>query len=263
MHGDDVLILIARAPLFLPLYALILFRVSGLMLTAPIFGSETLPIRLRAALAAVISLTIFPVLAPRLPADLSMSEAVFGGLGEMMIGLIMGLSMSVMFAGVQLAGMVIGQQAGLSLGQVFDPVTNNDTTIIGQMFFIVAVMAFLLVGGHRELMRALLDSFEAIPVLGFHDQSTALALLVRLVTGAFTLALRMAGPVLIALLVASVAMGFLSRTMPQLNILSVGFMLRAMLAIGATAIVISADGSVITDAIVGTIEAIREAFHLL
>ncbi len=264
MPSDDgIFLMLVRPALFLPLFALVLFRISGLMMTAPIYGSDAVPIRLRAGLAVVISFMLFPILSPHLPAHVSLATAFVGGMGELLIGLIMGLGMSLMFSGVQLAGMVIGQQAGLSLGQVYDPVSGGESTVLGQVFFLVAMTVFLVAGGHRELMRALLDSYQTIPVLGFRFENSMLSLVIGLLTSAYALALRMAGPVLMALLSASLVMGFLSRTMPQMNILSVGFMVRIFLALGATAFALSADGGAITDAIHGTIDTMRQAFELV
>lgn len=260
--GEDVLVLIGRLPLMLPLFAMVLLRISGLMITAPIYGSQVIPIRVRAMFAVGISLAVFPVVSMRVPADVTLAGVIGGAFGELLIGLIMGLGLSLVFMGAELAGMVIGQQAGLSLGQVFDPVTGTEVTTLGQVFFVVAMLIFLIVGGHRELMRALLDTYEVIPPLSYRFSDSMLDMTVDLMRGSFILAMRLAGPALISLLIASLVMGFLSRTMPQLNILSVGFVLRALVALGAAALALAASQAVMVGAIEDSIERIREAFGL-
>lgn len=263
MRGDDeILLVLTRAPLFLPMFALVLFRISGLMLTAPVYGSQAVPARIRALLAVGISLVLFPVVMPTLPADLTLSGAVVGVFGELMIGLIMGVALSLLFVGVQVAGMIVGQQAGLALGQVFNPVLNTNTTILGQLFFLTALTVFVLAGGHRELMRALLDTFDVIPVLSFRFSNSMLDLVTVLLAGAYAVALRMAAPVLIALLTATLVMGFLSRTIPQLNILSVGFPVRVLVTLTVAGFVLAASGGLLTGAMTDVFDRVREAFGL-
>jgi flagellar biosynthetic protein FliR len=250
MSGDDeIFVLLTRAPLMLPLFALVLVRISGLMLTAPIYGSQVVPMRIRAALAGVISLLMFPVVAPTLPADVTLASAIPGLIGELLIGLIMGLTLSLVFAGMQLTGIIVAQQAGLGLGEVFNPVLNTDATVVDQIFFLTAMTVFVIVGGHRELMRALLDTYATLPVLSFRVTPATLDLICDVLTGSYTLGLRLAAPVLLSLLIATLAMGFLSRTMPQLNILSIGFPIRALIALALCGFVLASAGGPMLEAL--------------
>ena len=146
--------------LLLPGFVLVLCRVAGLMVTAPMFGSNAIPRRLKAALALTVAATVFPLVAPEVPADITLRTAVVGVAGEMLIGLVIGLSMSLVMLGVQLAGMMIGQQAGIALASVMDPSQETPTTVVGQVYMISTMLVFLAIGGHRMLMAALLDTFE-------------------------------------------------------------------------------------------------------
>lgn len=258
----DIVTLIAQPPLFLPLFAMVLCRVSGLMMTAPIYGSQSVPVSLRAAFSVAIAVCIFPIAVYKLPQGLTLSGAAAGVFGELLIGLIMGLSLSLTFAGAQVAGMIIGQQAGMSLGQVFNPVLNTNTTILGQIFFLSAITVFVLAGGHRELMRALLDTYDSVPVMSFRFSPPMLDLMTGLLTASYTMALRLAAPVLISLLMATLAMGFLSRTMPQFNILSVGFAVRTLIAMGIGGFSLAASSDLFNNAFVDALTRIREAFGL-
>jgi len=260
---DDIIVLIARLPLMLPLFALVLVRVSGLMMTAPLFGSQVIPIRIRAALALSVSLVLFPMLAPRMPGHITLAAAVGGLASELIIGLVMGLGLGLLFVGVELTGMIVGQQAGLSLGQVFDPSTGASSTTIGRLVFIVAMLIFLASGGHRELLRAVLDTYSVTPVLSFRYDASMLDLFVNLLHGAFLVALRLAGPVLVTLILSSLVMGFLSRTIPQFNILSVGFVVRVLVALFAIGLTVGASQGVVTDAVADFIDQLRAAFGLL
>ncbi len=233
----------------LPSFALVLFRISGLTLAAPIFSSRAIPAQIKVAFSFVVALMIFPVVMGRIPTDLSLSMVGIAVIGELLIGLILGLAVGLVFVGGEVAGMIIGQQSGIGLGRVVNPLLQNDSTILGQLYFIAMMMIFLLIGGHRAVVRALLDTFETVPPATFKFDATLLELLTTLLTSAFILAIRLAAPALIALLMVSLIMGFISRTIPQLNVLSVGFTVRVVIGLAVTAIAFSFGAELFTDMI--------------
>lgn len=223
--------------LILPGFALVLARVSGLMIVAPVLGSNVIPIRLRAAVAFTLSLMIFPIVLPTIGSELPLATAVVGMIGELLIGVVLGLGMSMLFVAMEFAGLMIAQQAGLAIAEVFDPVLQTSTTPLGQLYFMSALFVFLFAGGLRAMVQGLLDSFGSLPLLTFSVNDSVVDVLSDLLMGSMVLALRLAGPAITALLLTSVAMGLISRTMPQLNILAVGFSIRivaALLIVAAT-----------------------------
>ncbi|MCP4593137.1 MAG: flagellar biosynthetic protein FliR [bacterium] len=261
-RNAEIIQLLTRLPMFLPVYALVLFRIAGLMATAPLFSSTAIPVRVRAGMAAVIALALFPMVQTQVPVNLSLSDALIGVAGEMMIGVVMGLALTLVLAGTDLGGMVSGQQAGLALGQVFNPMTNSNSTVFGQAYFLVFQTVFLLAGGHRALLTALLDTFETIPLTSYRAGPAITELLVTLLTASFMLGLKLAAPVLIALFLTTLTLGFLARTIPQLNILSVGFAVRAILAISVASLVLPAGRDVFLEALSESIVSIRDSFGL-
>jgi flagellar biosynthetic protein FliR len=164
--------------------------------------------------------------------------------------------------GAQVCGLMVGQQAALSLGQVFDPAQNDQSTVLGQLYMIVLIVLFLSVGGHREMMAALLDTFEVIPLLSFRFDDSFIVLMVEMLSAAFILGIRVAGPVLIALFLTGIALGFLSRTMPQFNILTVGFTLRILLSLAVAGVALVGCQDLFLDLIWDGLEMVRAAFGL-
>ena len=209
--------------LVLPAFLLVATRVSGIMITSPLLGSASIPARLKAAIVLAFSATIFTVLLPTLPANLSLLEVLVGLVGELMIGLIIGIGLSVIILATQMTGSIVGQQAGLSLASAFDPATQTRSSVIGQFYFLTATAVFVAAGGHRAMIQALLDSFMSVPVMTFHIHESVMTLMTSLMMSSLVLAFKLAAPMVIALLIAKASLGFLSRTMPQLHILSVGF----------------------------------------
>lgn len=226
------------------------------------FSSQTIPVRVRAGLAFVIALMVFPIVGPLMPVALSIDAIVVTVLGELLIGLIMGVAVGMLFVGARLAGLMIGQQAGIALGQVINPMMEGQSTIIGQLYFLVTMMIFLAVGGHRAMVSALLDTFQSIPPGSFRYSASMLDLIERLLTDAFILGIRLAGPALIALMLASLTMGVISRTIPQINVLTIGFAVRVFVALSVTGLSLPLVYDVLYDAIVNTDDLVRMAFGL-
>jgi flagellar biosynthesis protein FliR len=124
------------------------------------------------------------------------------------------------------------------------------------------MLLFLAVGGHRALVRTLLDSFESIPPLGFQISERLVGLLFDMMSLSFALAIRVGGPVMLALMLAFLTLGFVSRTVPQLNILSVGFPMKLMVALLTLAITITAMEDVLLSAFTEFLDMTRAGLGL-
>lgn len=248
--------------LALPAFALVLFRMSGLFLTAPIYGSNWMPLRIRAALCMALAWITFPTVVTRVPAALNMGEALVGGVGELLVGMSLGLSIALLLMSAEVTGALVGQQAGLSLGEVFNPLQNEPSSLFGQLYAIVLTLVFLSVGGHRAAASSLMDSYRSIPPLAFRFDDSAMLLLLNLMGSAFVMGIRMGGPVLIALFLTETAMGLLSRTMPQMNILTIGFGIRGIVTLAVAALSLAACEGLMVEAIHDGLALIRESFGL-
>jgi flagellar biosynthesis protein FliR len=248
--------------LILPPFLMVLFRIAGLAVAAPLFSSTGVPGRVKIGFSLVLSAMLFPVLFPLVPRTMTLGEVIPGVFGELMIGLVLGSSVGMIFLGARLTGMVVGQQAGIALGQVINPMMDGQSTVIGQMYYLILFMIFLAVGGHRATVRAMLDTFAVIPPGSFRFDGSYLILMTSLLQGAYTMTIRLAAPALIALFMASLTMGFLSRTMPQLNVLTVGFSVRIFVGLSVAAISLSHSFELFDDVISRVLASVRDAFGL-
>jgi flagellar biosynthetic protein FliR len=215
----------------LPVFALVASRLGGLLMFQPVLGALSIPMHLRVmlvlALAALITpLVSLPAAAPDRPLDIAL---VMGG--ELLLGLLLGLLTALAFVGLQMGGLLIAQESGLAFGHIVDPTSEEEETTLGVFYLQLAVVLYLLVGGHRALVSACLDTFETIPLLACRPAAIVdLGLLGQALALSGHVALRVAGPTLLVLLLVNLALGFVSRTMPQLNILAVGFSVKGLLA---------------------------------
>ena len=210
-------------------YMLVLTRISGLVIMAPILHTTDAPVQYRALLAFAFSLTIMPsqwfveVVEPDTLSAFAIMIAA-----ELLIGLAMGLGLYILFAGVALAGELIGSVGGLYAAQIFDPVSGNEVPLLSRAYQFLAITVFALIGGLNVLVTSLLDTFVTIPVGTIGFQPDVVYALVNILNMSFILALRIAAPVLVTVLISLLVIGILNKTMPQLGLMTVGFGINSM-----------------------------------
>lgn len=218
------------------LFILMFLRVSAIVATMPILGNSTVPVRIKGGMSLVIVLLLFPftVLHPPasgiLPLGLQMA-------GEVMIGIIIGFAGRLVFAGVQLAGQLAGFQMGFAIVNVFDPVTSAQVSIVAQLQYLLAMLVFLAVDGHHLFLYVIAESYRIVPPLDFRFSGALMQALVHLSRDMFIVAIKMGAPVIVTLLMVSLGFGLIARTVPQINILIVGFPLKiamGLIGIGLT-----------------------------
>ncbi|MBI1825590.1 MAG: flagellar biosynthetic protein FliR [Planctomycetes bacterium] len=246
----------------LPAFALTLFRIGGMFLAAPFFGGSGIPVRIRGGMVVLLAAIMTPLVIAQTSKSLDFSSVISGGLCEALLGLVIGLVFGITLMCAEVAGALAAQQAGLSLSEVINPLQDSQTSVLGQSYMTIFGLCFLAVGGHRAMIAALLDSYRAIPVLTFAVNDSILLLLVDAVTGAFNFGIRLAGPVLVALFLTETALGFVSRTVPQLNILSVGFAIRGLIALGVIAVSVTTSEGLLLKAFDEGIGLLRAGLHL-
>jgi len=223
------------------LFTFVLSRVSGLVMVAPIFGGRSVPIRIRALLAVALGVLITPLQPATLleePRTLPAYVVIMGG--ELIVGLLLGLGVKILFSGIQLAGQMISQLSGMALADVIQPGFDTRVPVMSQFLLYVTMATFVITGGHRLVMAALLDTYQALPPGSGSLTSSMVHTLITVVTQSFVLGIRAAAPTMTALLLSTLVLGLISRTLPQVNILAVGFGLNSMIALGMLALSLGA-----------------------
>jgi flagellar biosynthetic protein FliR len=203
-------------------FLLVLARSAGLVLGAPILGHLLVPRRVRAGLAFLLTVALLPVVAPAPP-----SASLWGLAGAVALeagfGTLIGLVAQLVFAGVALGGELAGVQMGFGMVSLFDPQSNTNLTIIAEWQQLLALLVFLALDAHHLLLRALVESFRAAPPGLLVPSAVAGKAVFSLAGDIFATGVRIAAPVMIALLLTNAALGVLARTIPQLNVFIVGF----------------------------------------
>jgi flagellar biosynthetic protein FliR len=208
-------------------FLLALGRVGGLLLLSPILGSRIAPVRVRAALAFFLAVTMLPVLPAEAANDLARDGGVVRLCGaaalEITIGFGIGLVAQFFLAGAQMAGQLSGVQMGVGIANLIDPQTHEHITSLAQWQNLMALLVFLAIDGHHLLIRALAESFALLPIGGGFPAAEGLGRVLALAGGIFVIALKIAAPVLVLLLLVNGVMGVLSKLIPQMNVFIVGF----------------------------------------
>jgi len=198
-------------------------RISALFMATPVFGARTVPVRIRIILALLVTLLLVPTLPdttglePLSPAGLVITAQ------QILIGVLMGLTLHMMFAALVMAGMITATTMGLGFASTVDPQNGVQVTVLGQYYMIIATLLFLSVDGHLLLLSVLADSFVAIPLAGGLLPVEVLWNLVVFSAEMFLSALLIALPIMVGVLLVNLGLGVVTRAAPQLNIFAVGF----------------------------------------
>ena len=200
-----------------------LARIFGLLASAPIFNNAAQPMRIRVMAGLVITLALVPVLPP-MPAVSAGSWVGFVILAQqLIIGALLGFTLRIAFAAIDIAGDLIGMQMSLSFAVFYDPQNAGQTAVLAEFLGLLTMLIFLAMNGHLLTLSVLAESFRLLPVTATPFSAGGFASMLAWSSTLFSAGLLLALPLITALLIANLAMGVLARVAPQLNIFAVGF----------------------------------------
>lgn len=196
---------------------LLLLRPGMLVIAAPAFGSGFAPAPVRIGITLMLALTLVPLVT--LPETVNPAAITLIAIREVIIGLAIAFSVRIVIAGAELAGHLAGFSLGFSYATLVDPLSGARNSTLTAFYAMTAVLLFLSIDGHHEMLRALATSYQALPV-GIGGLSGDLANLVARILGlVFIVGAQLAAPVVLVLVVTEVALGVMARSMPSLNLM--------------------------------------------
>lgn len=200
-----------------------LSRILGLLATAPVFSNPGMPRRTRLILGIAISIALAPALPPMpaVPAGSWVGLAILAQ--QALIGVLMGASLRIVFAAIDIAGDLIGLQMGLSFATTYDHQTAGQTAAITEFLSLLTTLTFLAMNGHLLTLSLLAESFNLIPVSATPFAAAGLKTLVASGATLFTFGLLLSLPMIATLMITNIGLGVLSKVSPQLNLFAVGF----------------------------------------
>lgn len=213
----------------------VLVRIGGILAVMPIVGSKSVPTTIKMGLALALGLALLPVVrVPDLPADpLRMAM----GLGaEFLVGLVIGMGLRLLFGGIELAGEMMSTQMGLGVAQLLDPSTSYPAPLISHLYTLLASLIFLSLNAHLMVVQAVATSFDLVAPFGASLSENLMEDAIRLYQGTFLVALKLAAPVMVTMLLVNLGMAVIGRSVSQLNV----FLLSQPLTISSGLLVMGA-----------------------
>ncbi|MEN6370655.1 MAG: flagellar biosynthetic protein FliR [Armatimonadota bacterium] len=220
-------------------FVLVLARTAGIFTMTPIFGTSQVPVQVRLGISLALTMVFMPLCNASTHMTLAVEVLPMMLLiaKETLIGLVIGFVVMLVFTAIQSAGDYIDLVAGFSFATMFDPVTGTQTAIASRFHYLLAGMLFFAINAHHIFLSGVADSFRLIPVGQMSLNPVVATGAVNLFVGLFTIAIRIAAPVVAAVFMADVALAVISRAMPQMNTLMAGLPLK--LGIGLVGMLIA------------------------
>lgn len=208
---------------------LLLCRIMSFIATAPIFSQKAFPNLAKIILGFSLLVAVFPEISGYhlITSSLFLLLMV---IKEILVGLAMGYVSQLVFGGITIAGQMIDFQVGFSLAQAYDSTFQIMSSQYGKMYYWLATSVFFMMNLHQQLIIGVLRSFKIIPLTGGIVDGATIQGVVRLFCQSFVMAIELAAPILVAMLVIDILLGIISRSVPQLNVLMLSLSLQAGLS---------------------------------
>lgn len=213
----------AQLDYWLALFAYPMARVLGMVATTPVFNNAAIPARARLILGLAIGFGIAPALPPMPEVSIGSWAGLFIMAQQTLIGIVIGFTISLVFAAISVAGELVGFQMGLSFAVFYDPNSKGQTPVLTNFLALFSSLLFLAMNGHLLALSALAESFTLLPVSATPFAAKGFAAMISSAAVIFASGLMLSLPMIAALLIANIALGVLSRVAPSLNLFSIGF----------------------------------------
>jgi len=244
----DISLLPALAATFMLVFA----RVGAMVMLLPGFGESNIPVRIKLAIALLLTLIILPLQRAAYHVDLtSMSSLGVLMLHEIVIGIVLGATARVTLSALSVAGSVIAQQLGLGFVTAVDPTQGQQGVLVGNFLTMLGVTLLFATDTHHLVLAALNDSYKIFSPGEIVGSGDVAALATRAFAAAFKIGLQLSAPFLVFGLVFNIGLGVLARLMPQMQVYFVGVPLSIFAGFLILALVIAAMMGTFLDYFIG------------
>lgn len=213
-------------------FLLIFVRMTGLFVTAPIFGRQNLPAYFKIGFAFTTALIMANVIkVDTLIATDSFILYALYIIKEFIVGIVIGYVAYAVFTCIYIAGQIIDMQIGFGMVNVFDPISNIQVPVTANLYFILAMIIFLVTNGHHLLIKALFQSFQLVPLGSAVIGPKMIDNVIDLFQQIFSIGFKIAAPIVAAIIITDVVLGIISKTIPQMNVFILGMPLKILIGI--------------------------------
>lgn len=207
-------------------FVLVLGRLGGLFVFAPVFSARMIPRPVKLTVACMLAIALMPIATGGKPIDTGGLEAAGLMLKEILVGMAIAFAIGAVAAALQAAAGLLDAMIGFSFAAIVDPITNLQNAVIGQLYAAFSAVVLVVTGGDHLIIEGLAASYRVVPLHAFPDLHTLAQVAMQGFAGVFVMGLEIIGPVLIALLVVDAGFALVSRAVPQMNVMVVGLPLK-------------------------------------
>ena len=200
-----------------------LTRILGLIATAPVFSSVSIPRRVKVGFGILLAMMVAPSIQTPTGIEPLSLEGLLILMQQMLIGIAMGFSMRLIFSSVEMGGEIASLTMGLGFATFFNPQSQGRSAAVSQFFSLVTLMIFLAANVHLALLSTLIDSFSTMPITAGPMTGNLAEQVVHWAGRLFSAGLQLSLPIVAALLITNLALAILTRAAPQLNLFGIGF----------------------------------------
>lgn len=211
------------------LFLLAFARVGTLVMLLPGVGERGVPNRVRLGFALLLTLVLLPVARPLLPAASGPAALVGTLIGEIAVGLVLGLAVRAVMAALQTAGTVVAQQLGLSYAMTLDPTVGSQDAAIANFLTLLGITLVFATDLHHVAISGIAESYRLLPPVGVPAPGDAATLALGAVSRGFALGAKIAAPFIAFAILFNLGLGILSRLMPQMQVFFVGIPLTILI----------------------------------
>ena len=213
------------------IFILVFFRVASVIWLLPIFSSRNLSVPFKAGVSLLIAFLLFDKVAADSVVTADAYAIFLLLLKETFIGLTIGFFVRTLFMVVYAAGEVISLQSGFAFARFMDPTSMSYMSILEQFGNVLAIMIFLALDAHHILLSGLAASFQQVPLGALAIKANIFQYLIEATGKLFSVGLQIGAPVIVTLFLVELALGLLSRMIPQINVFVEGIPLKIIIAL--------------------------------
>lgn len=210
-------------------FLLLFFRFAGLFIMVPLFSHTSIPVTVKTSIAFIFSVLFFSNMPP-LQLEVTTANVVMAILSEFLLGFTVGLMLQLVMNIMTFAGIQISFIMGFSMASVIDPQSGISMPIISNILALLALMIFLALDGHHVVLLFVNDSLQEVALGGFMLKEEVFDYMLKATTNMFVVGFMIAFPIIALSLLADIIFGMLMKTMPQFNLLVIGFPIKIMVA---------------------------------
>lgn len=201
---------------------LIVARITGLFILVPVFSSKNIPILAKTWFIVFMSLLIVPTTVVGSLNFSNMLMIAYYIAIEIFNGLLIGSTVIISISAIYLAGTLIDMNIGFSMVSVISPLDEDQMPVSANLYYIVLMLIFLLTDAHHAIIRVIVRSFDIVPLGEIFFSDLILSELIKVLTDAMELGVKIAMPIILTIVIANVILGILAKAMPGMNVFVIG-----------------------------------------